>query len=87
MRTTGEKRHRKPARRPALANSEALAAVGVEVTPEERHRVAECCAFFEAEKYREAEPGRIRSADVEKAEAQIDAVIAACGKAERSGDA
>jgi hypothetical protein len=87
MGTTAEKWHRKPAKRPAAAPLENDDPTVLEITPEERHRMAECCAFFQAEKYREAEPGKIRSADVERAEAQIDAVVATYGKAARSGDA
>jgi hypothetical protein len=81
METTAEKRHPKPARRPASANPGNGAANVLEITPEERQRMAECCAFFEAEKHREAEPGKIRATDVEKAKVQIDAVVAAYGKA------
>jgi hypothetical protein len=58
-----------------------------QVTREERLRLAECCAFFVAEKYREGEPGKLRRADVEKAKAQIDAVIESCGTADGSRDA
>jgi hypothetical protein len=58
---------------------------GPGVAPEERRRLAECCAFFKAEKYREAGPGKVRENDVSKAEAEIDAVIENLGK--RSGSA
>jgi hypothetical protein len=81
MGTTAEKRHPQQAERPAPANPESGAASVLEITPEERQRMAECCAFFEAERYREAEPGKIRSTDVEKAKAEIDAVVATYGKA------
>jgi hypothetical protein len=40
--------------------------------------MAECCAFFKAEQYREAGPGKIRSQDVEVAEAEIEAIIRRC---------
>jgi hypothetical protein len=40
-----------------------------------RRMLAECCAFFKADRYREAAPGTIRRHDVEVAEAQIDAII------------
>jgi hypothetical protein len=46
-----------------------------EVTPEEKHHLAECCAFFKAEHYRGAAPGEVRQQDVECAEADIEAVI------------
>ena len=45
------------------------------VSSEERRHLAECCAFFKAEQYREAEPGTIRESDVRKAEEEIDNVI------------
>ena len=87
MRTTGEKRNETTAGRPAPPKHEHAAAHVVDVTQEERRRMAECCAFFEAERYREAEPGKIRATDVQNAKAQIDAVIARCAKAASSGDA
>ena len=45
---------------------------------EERHRMAECCAFFKAEQFREAGPGEIRHHDIELAEAEIEAIIRRC---------
>ena len=45
------------------------------VSNEERRHLAECCAFFKAEQYREVEPGTIRESDVRKAEEEIDRVI------------
>ena len=45
------------------------------VSSEERRHLAECCAFFKAEQYREAEPGTSRESDVRKAEQEIDSVI------------
>lgn len=45
------------------------------VSSEERRHLAECCAFFKAEQYREVEPGTIRESDVRKAEEEIDCVI------------
>lgn len=53
---------------------------GPGVAPEERQRLAECCAFFKAAHYRHAEPGTIRKRDIETAQAEIDAVIERCGK-------
>ena len=53
---------------------------GPSVAPEERQRLAECCAFFKAAHYRRAEPGTIRKRDIETAQAEIDAVIERCGK-------
>jgi hypothetical protein len=56
----------------------------LEVTLEERLRMAECCAFFEAERHRHAEPGHIRWADIEYARAQIDDLIKKCSSAHGS---
>ena len=70
------------------ANSRVLPASstrGPGVTPQERRRLAECCAFFKAEKYREAEPGKIRASDVNKAQAEIDAAIKSRGKRSEPG--
>ena len=53
---------------------------GPGVAPVERQRLAECCAFFKAARYRHAEPGAIRKRDIENAQAQIDAVLKNCGK-------
>jgi hypothetical protein len=57
---------------------EAASAHGPSVNAEERHRLAECCAFFKAVHYREATPGAIRQQDIEAAERQIDAVLRHC---------
>ena len=53
---------------------------GPGVAPEERQRLAECCAFFKAAQYRHAEPGAIRKRDIENAREQIDAVLKNCRK-------
>ena len=47
----------------------------VAVEAEEKHRLAECCAFFKAEAFRPAEPGAIRKADVQAAEAEIEQIV------------
>lgn len=52
---------------------------GPVVTPQERRRLAECCAFFAAARYRMVEPETIRVSDVMEAEAQITEVIERCG--------
>jgi hypothetical protein len=51
-----------------------------DVSEEERRRLAECCAFFKAEHYRQADPKSIRSDDVQEAEAGIEAIVADCCK-------
>jgi hypothetical protein len=60
---------------------------GPGITPEERRRLAECCAFFKAAKHRAAEPGKIRASDLEEAAADIDAAIEECENRDRSGQA
>jgi hypothetical protein len=52
----------------------------VAVDEEERRHLIECCAFFRAERFREAEPGHIREQDKEAAAAAIDAAIRAARK-------
>ena len=58
----------------------APASVAVAVDEEERRHLIECCAFFRAERFREAEPGHIREQDKEAAAAAIDAAIRAARK-------
>ena len=48
---------------------------GPAVPSQARRMLAECCAFFKADRYREAAPGTIRRHDVEVAEAEIDAIV------------
>lgn len=48
---------------------------GPTVSSQSRRLLAECCAFFKADRYREAAPGTIRRHDVDVAEAEIDAII------------
>jgi hypothetical protein len=55
------------------------------VTPEERRRLAQCCAFFKAEQFRAAEPETIRASDVRNAEHEIDRLIENCRR--RAGSA
>jgi hypothetical protein len=45
------------------------------VEAQQRRRMAECCAFFSAERYREAAPGALRETDIRAAQAQIEAVL------------
>lgn len=59
-------------------DSAGTASVVPEISEEERLVMAQCCAFFAAERYREAGPGTIRSADIERAKAQIDALVETC---------
>jgi hypothetical protein len=48
---------------------------GPAVPSQARRLLAQCCAFFQADRYREAAPDRIRRHDIEVAEAQIDEII------------
>jgi hypothetical protein len=59
-------RRRKPA---------ALCGCGIAVDAEEREHLVRACAFFRADRFRAAEPGRVRARDLEDAAAAIDAVL------------
>lgn len=48
----------------------------LQVSPEEAHRLAECCAFFKAEHFREAQPGALRESDVDIVQEQIEEIVA-----------
>lgn len=56
---------------------------GPGVSPERRRKLATCCAFFKAARYREAEPDKLRESDVLEAEQAITEVIETCGNAPR----
>jgi hypothetical protein len=58
-------------RKPAAA----LCACGIAVDAEEREHLVRACAFFRADRFRAAEPGRVRARDLEDAAATIDAVL------------
>ncbi len=47
----------------------------VAVDEEQRRRLIECCAFFRAQRFREAAPGRYRGEDLRSAASAIDSVI------------
>lgn len=53
----------------------------VDVDEEQRRHLIECCAFFRAQRFREAAPGRYRKDDLRAAASAIDSVI---GPARRS---
>lgn len=59
---------------------DSAAASGPGVTPEQRRRMAECCAFFKAEHYREASPAEIRQRDIEAAELEIAEAVRKAGE-------
>jgi hypothetical protein len=45
------------------------------VSEEQRRRLAECCAYFMAARYRPARPGGYRAQDLIEAGARIDAIV------------
>ena len=73
-------RKRKVVRRTPVVAVAGRAPASVAVDEEERRHLIECCAFFRAERFREAEPGHIREQDKKAAAAAIDAAIRAARK-------
>ena len=63
------------AKRGARAMDVRAAGTGIAVNEEQRRRLAECCAFFLASRFRRAAPGDYRTRDLSEAEASIDAII------------
>jgi hypothetical protein len=59
----------------ASAKAGRLPAQGVTVDEEQRRRLAECCAFFMAARFRPANPGGYRRRDLTEAGARIDAIV------------
>lgn len=70
-------RVRKPPRVSAkeAAGEPRLCGCGVRVDADERLHLINACAFFRAERYREADPGSIRGEDVQKATRDVDAAL------------
>ena len=70
-------RVRRPARvKPATASGEGrLCGCGLRVDDDERLHLINACAFFRAERFREADPASIRGEDVRKAARDVDAVL------------
>jgi hypothetical protein len=62
-------------RRSARSKSARLPAGEVTVDEEQRRRLAECCAFFMAARFRPANPGGYRARDLIEAGARIDAIV------------
>lgn len=56
-------------------NPAAVCACGIAVDAEEREHLVRACAFFRADRFRAAEPGRVRARDFKDAAAVIDAVL------------
>ena len=57
--------------------------LAVSVDEEQRRRLIECCAFFRAQRFREAAPGRYREQDLRSAACDIDSVIRPARKRKR----
>mgnify|MGYP001247197490 FL=1 len=57
------------------AGSGRMPVLAVSVDEEQRRRLIECCAFFRAQRFREAAPGRYRAQDLQAAACDIDSVI------------
>lgn len=78
-------RVRRPARaRATVASGEPrLCACGVRVGDEERLHLINACAFFRAERFREADPGSIRGEDMRKAARDVDAALEGCRKSRK----
>jgi hypothetical protein len=69
-------RARKPARAKASGSGQpVLCGCGVRVDAEERLHLIKACAFFRAERFRAADPGSIRGADLRKAARDVDAAL------------
>ena len=64
---------------PELGSDAARADRGPGVSPEERRRLARCCAYFKAAHFRVAGPDEIREDDIRAVLAEIDAVLERCG--------
>jgi hypothetical protein len=47
----------------------------VELGEEQRRHLIDCCAFFRAQQFRPAEPGRYRAEDVSAVSREIDAAL------------
>ena len=50
-----------------------------QITHEETHRLAECCAFFQAEHFREAQPDTLRESDVDIAQEKLEEIARSLG--------
>ena len=68
---------RKPARvRAVAATAEPqMCGCGVRVDADERLHLIRACAFFRADRFREAEPESIRGEDLRKAARDVDAAL------------
>ena len=62
-------------RRKVRARAKAAGPEAIDVSEEQRRRLAECCAFFMAARFRPSRPGGFRKRDLTEAEACIDAIV------------
>lgn len=51
----------------------------LQITHEETRRLAECCAFFLAECFRDPEPGAVRESDVDIAQEKLEEIARSLG--------
>lgn len=68
-------RARWPLKKAPAAAESALCGCGVRVDADERLHLINACAFFRAERFRAAEPGSIRSEDVQRAARDVDTAL------------
>lgn len=73
--TAARVRRRARVRATAAAGEPQVCGCGVRVDADERLHLINACAFFRAERYREADPGSIRGEDVQKAARDVDAAL------------
>jgi len=62
-------------RRKARTQAKGVRTGEIDVSEEQRRRLAECCAYFMAARYRPARPGGYRAQDLIEAGARIDAIV------------
>ena len=62
-------------RRKMRARGMAARPAAIAVSEEQRRRLAECCAFFMAARFRPARPGGYRERDLIEARARIDDIV------------
>jgi hypothetical protein len=76
-------RARRRAKKLPAAAEPALCGCGVRVDADERLHLINACAFFRADRHREADPGSIRGEDVQKAARDVDAALRGRRKSKR----
>ena len=69
------RRRRQPVMAAASGGEPRLCGCGLRVDDDERLHMINACAFFRAERFREADPASIRGEDVRKAAKEVDSVL------------